>query len=207
MRKRLFILLGAVLALGSIAALTGLPWLRERWGMDGCLDRGGRWDHRTQQCVMEDPEDLLRGLPTISYADQCSGGSCDHAVEARVFGVLDSLGGAVLERGMPIARVRSLLGAPPDRYLPPLTFRDVRRGHRVDIWTFAVSLSGTYEYFLAFVDGCLDDFGRMQVGTLMVVYGRSGHTSEAVPDADYRPGRSCGEVGRGPARERTAREP
>lgn len=138
------------------------------------------------------PRRVLDGLPAISYADQCSDGACDHDVEARVFTVLDSLGDAVLVRGMPIGKVRGLLGDPPDRYLPPASFRDARYGHRVDIWTYALSLSGTYEYFLAFIDGCLDDFGRMQVGTLFAVYGRSGHSSEAVRDADYRPKKGAG---------------
>ncbi|HKK08898.1 MAG TPA: hypothetical protein VKA44_08445 [Gemmatimonadota bacterium] len=138
------------------------------------------------------PRDALEGLPAISSADQCSDGVCDHDVEARVFGTLDSLGTAVLGRGMSIGRVRGLLGGPPDRYMAPASFRDARYGHRVDIWTYALSLSGTYEYYLAFIDGCLDDFGRMQVGRLFAVYGRSGHTSEAVKDRDYRPGKGSG---------------
>ncbi len=137
--------------------------------------------------AQEPPRGILRSLPTINYAEQCSGGSCRHDVEARVFGTLDSLGKAVLERGMPIGRVRSLLGDPPERYMPPTSFRDVRHGHRITIWTYAVSLSGTYEYFLAFIGGCLDDFGQEQVGRLFAIYGRSGHTSEAVKDRDYRP--------------------
>ncbi|HKK07422.1 MAG TPA: hypothetical protein VKA44_00905 [Gemmatimonadota bacterium] len=138
------------------------------------------------------PREVLQGLPAISYAEQCPGGSCDHDLEARVFGTLDSLGKAVLERGMSIGRVRELLGDPPDRYMPPLSFEDVRYGHAITIWTYAVSLSGTYGYFLAFIDGCLDDFGRQQVGTLTAVYGRSGHTSEAVRDRDYRPRKGAG---------------
>ncbi len=138
------------------------------------------------------PRDVLRGLPTISYKEQCSGGPCDHDVEARVFSVLDSLGKAVLERNLSIERVRTVLGAPPDRYQPPLSFRDVRYGHRITIWTYAISLSGSYGYFLAFIDGCLDDFGVQQLGTLSAIYGRSGHASEAVRDRDFRPKKEAG---------------
>ena len=138
------------------------------------------------------PRDVLESLPTLSYAEQCSGGSCDHDVEARVFGVLDSLGKAVLERGMSIGRARELLGDPPDRYQPPLSFQDARYGHRITIWTFAISLSGTYGYFLAFIDGCLDDFGEQQLGMVSAIYGRSGHASEGVRDRDYRPRKGAG---------------
>ena len=156
------------------------------------LSGGAAQDQAAPRGFQESPRQVLDSLPAISEAEQCAAGTCDHDVEARVFGTLDSLGNAVLTRGLPIAKVRELLGDPPDRYMAPVSFEDARHGHRITIWTYAVSLSGTYEYYLAFIDGCLDDFGRMQVSRLFAVYGRSGHSSEAVRDRDYRPGKGAG---------------
>lgn len=72
-----------------------------------------------QAPIQESQREVLDGLPAIDFGAQCSGGDCDHDAEARVFGVLDSLGNAVLEPGLSIGRVRRLLGDPPDRNWAP----------------------------------------------------------------------------------------
>lgn len=199
--KRAAVVVGTVLVVaGGIALL--LPrwrtWLRE----DRCLDRGGRVDSATGECVTgvaqeghPSPREVVATLPRLDFEEQCPDGrTCDRTVEDRVFAILDSLGSATLVRGLPRDSVARILGPPPAGEGARREWADLLWGNPVEVWRYAASLSGTMAWVVVFVDGCVDAFGWMQQSWLWARWGRPEWSGPEVME-DYRfqgPGARCG---------------
>lgn len=139
--------------------------------------------------AQETPKDIIRHLPVIRFETQCpNGADCDRTVEDSVIGTLTRLGRQYLRIGMSRPVVKGLFGLPTSRANgEQLTWRDRLFGNQVEVWTYAVTLSGTMGYHVIFVNGCLDRFSWEQTSELYVQYGRPLWSTAGVRDyEDYR---------------------
>lgn len=57
-RRNALIICGAAVALVAVLALRAIG-MRHELAVDDCLDRGGRWDHRSDDCELPTPASPL----------------------------------------------------------------------------------------------------------------------------------------------------
>jgi hypothetical protein len=121
----------------------------------------------------ENPKSVIANLPKIDYSKQCNEkGECDGTVEEEVFGTLAKLSDRYLKRGMSKGDVAKVFGGPPDKDAE--SWNDVRFGNPVTSWRYAISLSGTWAFYIIFVNDRLDYFGQLMISYMLYSYGKPG---------------------------------
>ena len=77
----------------------------------------------------------------------------DYRLMENVFDSMDAIAKGALQLGMSPVEVRQRMGKPE--------LDQSEEQSRVQIWTYLVSISGTWTYSLVFLDGQLEHFGRL----------------------------------------------